>query len=151
MRYLLNNIKQRTSMEVSEGSDHVVCDNVRYRLHNALIFQICQMTNEIKRHPKRDFSEMKSNFYWNLYDTIKMNISTMKGAVGKNRALSRNSIIILNRQLQVHGPLAQQIDILFHRVIGMLDDVSITVRTTGIRSLSRICLLYTSPSPRDPL
>ena len=138
IRYLLNNIKDCSSMDLSKRNDYFMCDNVRCRLHNALIFQICQMTNKIKRHPKCDFSEMKSNFYWNLYNTIKMNISTMKGAVGKNRALSRNSIIILNRQLQVHGPLAQQIDILFHRVIGMLDDVSITVRTTGIRSLSRI-------------
>lgn len=138
MRYLLNNIKQRNSMEVSEGSDHVVCDNVRYRLHNALIFQICQMTNEIKRHPKHDLSEMSGDFYWDLYDKIKVNISGMKGAVGKDRDLSRNSIMVLNRQLQIYRPLARQNDVLLHRIIGMLDDVSITVRTTGIRSLSRI-------------
>ncbi|CAL6299422.1 unnamed protein product [Bathycoccus prasinos] len=117
MRYLLNNIKQRTSMEVSEGSDHVVCDNVRYRLHNALIFQICQMTNEIKRHPKHDLSEMSGDFYWDLYDKIKVNISGMKGAVGKDRDLSRNSIMVLNRQLQIYRPLARQNDVLLHRII----------------------------------
>ena len=138
IRYLLNNIKQRTSMDISKGKEYFICDSVMHRLHNALIFQVCQMTNEIKRHPKHYFCEVKNDFYWNLYEKIKMDISSKRGAAGQDKTLSRNSIMVVNSLLQIHGPLARQNDILFHRIIGMLDDVSIIVRTTGIRSLSRI-------------
>jgi len=115
-------------------------ENSSIRSNNALIYHLRVMTNDTRRRSSHSLhqisSEDKIKFYGELYNTILKDVSNKKR--GPNRNLSRSLIIKLNRQLHILGPLAQQNDVLFYRIIGMLDDVSITVRTAGIRSLSKI-------------
>lgn len=140
LRYLTMNSKSSTN---SSTSLTTLRENFEF---DAVSFHIAQFMRDHNKKRKNGNSAAVKYIYSKL-EEIQNTVRYSEKITCDDHLLTRDMARSLVRHLNQERILPQQIGILIRRLLGMLDDASITVRAAGVRAIGNI--LFIDPNIID--